>query len=186
MIVSATPKAVQERMQTVPCLRLIDVRTPVEFQEVHATSAVNVPLDTLQPSSIMADVPASEMVYLICRSGGRGQKACEKFRVAGYTNVMNVEGGTLAWTDAGLPVQRGKKMMSLERQVRILAGTIVVVGVALGFLLHPALFGLSAFIGAGLVFAGVTDTCGMGLALAKMPWNRVTKNVCNTTTGATG
>jgi rhodanese-related sulfurtransferase len=186
VIVSATPKAVQERMQTAPGVRLIDVRTPLEFQEVHAMSAMNIPLDTLQPSTVMANVPPGDMVYIICRSGGRGQKACEKIRAAGYTNVMNVEGGTLAWADAGLPVKRGKKMMSLERQVRILAGSLVVVGVALGLLVHPALFGLSAFIGAGLVFAGISDTCGMGLALAKMPWNRATKNVCETTTGAAG
>ena len=183
---TATPKTVYDHMQTSPGHRLIDVRTPVEFQEVHAVSAINSPLDTLQPSTIMANIPASDTVYIICRSGGRGQKACEKIRAAGYTNVMNVEGGTLAWADAGLPVKRGKKMMSLERQVRILAGSLVVVGVALGLLVHPALFGLSAFIGAGLVFAGVSDTCGMGLALARMPWNRVTGNVCETPTGAAG
>ena len=186
MIVSATPKAVQERIQTAPGIRLIDVRTPMEFQEVHAATATNIPLDTLQPNSIMADVPAHEMVYIICRSGGRGQKACEKLRAAGYTNVMNVEGGTLAWVDCGLPVNRGLKRMSLERQVRILAGSLIVVGVVLGFLVHPAIFGLSAFMGAGLMFAGITNTCGMGLALAKMPWNRVTKNVCETKTGAAG
>jgi rhodanese-related sulfurtransferase len=186
MIVSATPKAVHERMQASPGHRLIDVRTPMEFQEVHAVSAVNIPLDTLQPGTMMASVQGTESVYVICRSGGRGQKACEKLRAAGYTNVLNVEGGMLAWADEGLPVKRGKKTMSLERQVRILAGSLVVVGVALGFLVHPALFGLSAFIGAGLVFAGMTDTCGMGLALARMPWNRVTRNVCETPTGVSG
>ena len=74
--------------------------------------------------------------------------------------------------DAGLPVVRGKKAVSLERQVRIAAGSLVVIGVALGLLVHPVLFGLSGFVGAGLVFAGVTDTCGMGMMLARMPWNR--------------
>jgi rhodanese-related sulfurtransferase len=170
---TTTPKAVQERLQSTPTTRLIDVRTPVEFREVHADAAVNIPLDQLQPATVMAGVPDGETVYVICRSGGRAQKACEKFRAAGYTNVVNVEGGTQAWEQAGLPVKRGKKMMSLERQVRIVAGSFVLVGVVLGFVVHPALFGLSGFIGAGLVFAGLTDTCGMGLALAKMPWNRV-------------
>ena len=75
--------------------------------------------------------------------------------------------------ECGLPVVRGKKMVSLERQVRIAAGFLVVLGALLGWFVDPAFVFLSAFIGAGLVFAGVTDTCGMGLMLAKMPWNRV-------------
>ncbi len=109
----------------------------------------------------------------ICRSGSRGRQACEKFRAAGFANVVNVEGGTLAWEQAGLPVVRGKKAISLERQVRIAAGSLVVLGTALGAFVHPAFLGLSAFVGAGLVFAGITDTCGMGMMLARMPWNRV-------------
>jgi rhodanese-related sulfurtransferase len=92
---------------------------------------------------------------------------------AGLTSVANVEGGTLACVEAGLPVVRGKKAISLERQVRIAAGSLVLIGVLLGWLVHPALAGLAAFVGAGLVFAGLTDTCGMGLLLARMPWNRV-------------
>ena len=113
-----------------------------------------------------------EPVYLICRSGSRGKQACEKLLSAGYENVVNVEGGTLAWEKAGLPVRRGKKVISLERQVRIAAGSLVLLGSLLG-LLSPWFFALPAFVGAGLVFSGVTDTCGMGLLLAKMPWNRV-------------
>ena len=108
-----------------------------------------------------------------CRSGGRGKQACEKFHKAGITNVINVEGGTQACVEAGLPVVRGKKSISLERQVRIVAGSIVMLGVLLGFLVHPALFGIPAFVGAGLAFAGITDTCGMGMILARMPWNRL-------------
>lgn len=91
---------------------------------------------------------------------------------AGVEAVVNVEGGTHAWTDAGLPVVRGKKAISLERQVRIGAGFLVVVGVVLGWLADAACASLAAFVGAGLVFAGVTDTCGMGRLLARMPWNR--------------
>jgi rhodanese-related sulfurtransferase len=109
---------------------------------------------------------------MICRSGGRGRQAAEKFHAAGYPNVVNVEGGTLAWERAGLPVVRGKKTMSLERQVRIAAGSLVVLGTVLGAFVHPAFLGLPAIVGAGLIFAGVTDTCGMGMLLARMPWNR--------------
>jgi hypothetical protein len=98
--------------------------------------------------------------------------ACEKFHQMGFTNVVNVEGGTLACEQAGLPIVRGRKAISLERQVRIAAGSLVVTGAVLGYLVHPAFIGLAAFIGAGLVFAGITDTCGMGMLLARMPWNR--------------
>lgn len=154
---------------------LIDVRTPVEFREVHVQLARNLPLDRLDPQAVMQarNGNKDEPLYLICRSGSRGRQACEKFLAAGFTNVVNVEGGTLACVEAGLPVVRGKKAISLERQVRIAAGSLVLLGVLLGWLVHPAFLGLSAFVGAGLVFAGITDTCGMGMMLARMPWNQV-------------
>lgn len=112
-------------------------------------------------------------MYVICNSGNRSGKACEKFLAGGFDEVVNVEGGTKAWDEAGLPVKRGKKAVSLERQVRIAAGSLVLVGVILGFTVHPGFFGLSGFVGAGLLFAGITDTCAMGMLIAKMPWNRV-------------
>jgi rhodanese-related sulfurtransferase len=169
---------------------LIDVRTPVEFRELHIEQARNVPLDRLDPEAVVqpCNGDKDKPVYIICHSGSRGRQACEKFLAAGYTNVLNIEGGTLACVEAGLPIVRGKKAVSLERQVRIAAGLLVLVGVVLGWLVHPALYGLSAFIGAGLVFAGITDTCGMGMMLARMPWNQVkeapaqcyaTKEVCS-------
>lgn len=158
---------------TCHALELVDVRTPIEFQEVHAAGARNVPLDRLDP----ADFPADRPIHVICRSGSRGRQACEKLLAAGR-NVVNVEGGTLAWIECGLPVVRGKKMISLERQVRIVAGMLVMIGVALGWFVHPAFLGLAAFVGAGLTFAGLTDTCGMGLLLARMPWNRTAPATC--------
>ena len=99
-------------------------------------------------------------------------KVSHKLEAAGFTNVVNVEGGTSAWHEAGLPVVEGKKVISLERQVRIVAGSLVVIGAVVGQFVHPLGYGLSALIGAGLVYAGVTDTCGMGMMIAKMPWNR--------------
>ena len=118
------------------------------------------------------DGSAQEPLYVICRSGGRGRQACEKFLQAGFSNVVNVEGGTTACVEAGLPVVRGRKAISLERQVRIAAGSLVLLGAVLGWFVHPAFVGLSAFVGAGLMFAGITDTCGMGMILARMPWNQ--------------
>jgi rhodanese-related sulfurtransferase len=170
-----TPTQLAELCKANSKVDLIDVRTPVEFREVHVEVARNVPLDRLDPAELMQYRNGSndEPLYLICRSGSRGRQACEKFLAAGFTNVANVEGGTLACVETGLPVVRGKKAISLERQVRIAAGLLVLLGALLGWLVHPALVGLAAFIGAGLVFAGVTDTCGMGMMLARMPWNQV-------------
>ena len=153
---------------------LIDVRMPPEYREVHAEGARNYPLDLLDPEAIAAarNGRSSEPLYVICKSGNRSAKAVQKFIDAGIENVVNVEGGTTAWDAAGLPVQRGKKAISLDRQVRIAAGSLVFAGATLGYLVNPYFIGLSAFVGAGLVFAGVTDTCGMGMLIARMPWNR--------------
>jgi rhodanese-related sulfurtransferase len=156
----------------------IDVRTPREFREVHVAQARNIPLDQLDPAALIKirNGSAGEPLYLICRSGSRGRQACEKFLQAGFSNVVNVEGGTMACVEAGLPVVRGKKAVSLERQVRIGAGSLVLLGAVLGWFVHPAFIGLSAFVGAGLVLAGITDTCGMGMILARMPWNQCSQS----------
>lgn len=157
---------------------LIDVRMPVEYREVHLEIARNVPLDRLDVAALMQarNGSANEPLYVICHSGCRGQQACEKFLKAGFTNVVNIEGGTMACVEAGLPVVRGKKAISLERQVRIAAGSLVLLGAVLGLLVHSAFIGLSAFVGVGLVFSGITDTCGMGMILARMPWNQCSQS----------
>jgi rhodanese-related sulfurtransferase len=154
---------------------MVDVRTPAEFSEVHATRAQNEPLDTLQPKALFESgkLRNDGPVYLICRTGGRAAKAANKFAAQGFDQGVVVEGGTEAWAAAGLPVERGTpKAISLERQVRIAAGALVLTGVLLAYFVNPAFIGLSAFVGAGLVFAGITGWCGMGLLLARFPWNR--------------
>ena len=153
---------------------LIDVRMPTEYREVHAKGAANFPLDSLDPKVVVESVGgnANKPVYLICKSGNRSSTAMQKFLSAGIENVVNVEGGTTAWVNAGLPVVRGQKSVSLERQVRIAAGFLTLLGAVLGFFVHRYFVGLSAFVGAGLMFAGITDTCGMGMMLSKMPWNQ--------------
>jgi len=169
-----TPVGLQHLLETQPELSVIDVRTPVEFAEVHVPQARNEPLDQLDPRSLVeaGQVSKDQSVYLLCRSGGRAAKAAQTFLTAGIENPVVVEGGTLAWIEAGLPVTRGAvKVMSLERQVRIAAGSLVLTGVLLAIVVHPYFIGISAFVGAGLVFAGITDWCGMGLILAKLPWN---------------
>jgi len=165
-----TPSELQKLLATQPDLAVLDVRTPVEYAEVHARPARNIPLSELRPDGLAErkDRP----IYLLCQSGTRASKAAEQLSLAGYAQPIVVEGGTSAWIKAGLPIERSAvKVMSLERQVRIAAGTLVFLGVLLGFLVSPWFFGLSGLVGAGLVFAGITDFCGMGLLIAKLPWN---------------
>jgi rhodanese-related sulfurtransferase len=168
---TVVPSVLHKLLTDQPSTPLIDVRTHVEFAEVHVPQARSIPLDELNPSAL--DLPKDKPVFLLCRSGQRASKAVHKFLAAGFTHPLVVEGGTLAWIDAGLPVTRGAvKVISLERQVRIVAGGIVVIGVLLAQFVDHRFIWLSGFVGGGLVFAGVSDFCGMGLLLAKMPWNK--------------
>ena len=139
-IQTITPKGLSELIRSGKKVDLIDVRTPVEYREVHADIAKSLPLDQLNLEKIASlRTDASQPLYIICKSGGRGKQGCEKLLSLGQSNVINVEGGTTAWEQAGLPVVRGKKAMSLERQVRIAAGALVFTGSALGFF-RPSLF----------------------------------------------
>ena len=178
MVTTISPQQLAELLSSDPSIRLIDVRTPAEFGEVHVTAARNLPLDRLDPAAVSAEAGNGEPLYFICKSGGRSGKACEKLIAAGVTNVISVDGGTTACEAAGLPVVRGRKAMSLERQVRIAAGALVFGGVMLAAfagndMLEKVGLGIAGFVGAGLVFAGITDTCGMAMLISRMPWNQV-------------
>lgn len=152
---------------------LIDVRTPGEFASVHAQGAINVPLDRISADAVRRVVgDAGGPIFVICKSGARAAKACDALLNQGVGEVISVEGGTDAWVAAGLPVVRSKGVISLERQVRIGAGLLVLVGTLLGAFVHPGFLALSGFVGAGLTVAGVTDWCGMALLLGKAPWNQ--------------
>lgn len=153
---------------------LIDVRTPAEYGSVHVEAALNVPLDGLDTGALAEQRKSSSEspVYVVCQSGARSRQACEKLCEAGVVAV-SVEGGTPACERAGLAVKRGKQTLSLERQVRIAAGAFVALGTLLAVVVSPWFLVVPGFIGCGLIFAGLTDWCGMGMLLAKMPWNRV-------------
>lgn len=156
-------------------VELIDVRTRVEFSELHASTAKNIPLSELDPDAVMArhtEMFTDQPLYLICQSGKRSSKASEKFQAAGYDNTINVIGGTREWQAKGLPIEQNEQVISLERQVRIAAGTVTLVGILLAYLIHPYFLAVAIFVGAGLVFAGISNTCGMGMLLTRMPWNR--------------
>ena len=179
MIATISPTMLADLRRKGDTFALIDVRTPAEFGEVHVDFAHNIPLDRLDLQAVKA-VAGAGPVYFVCKSGTRSQKACEKMLAAGLKDVVSVAGGTAACEAAGVPVIRGRKVMSLERQVRIAAGALVAGGAALpGFGPESPVdwqaigAGLAGFVGCGLMFAGITDTCGMAMILAKLPWNQV-------------
>jgi rhodanese-related sulfurtransferase len=150
---------------------LIDIRDPDEFARNHIAGAQSVPLATIEQAHLALD-PEQDVIFT-CRTGMRTGAYCEKLaaRVVGEAFVL--DGGVDGWSKAGLPVATDAKApLEIIRQVQIAAGSLVLIGVLLGFLLSPAWFGLSAFVGAGLVFAGVSGTCAMASLLKAMPWNR--------------
>lgn len=167
------PLAVRERHVREPRAVLLDVRSPAEFEAAHIVGSRNVALATLDPTALAAgDVTYETPVTVVCFSGARARTAAERLVQAGFSDVVVLERGLQGWSAAGLPVQKGAGgAISLERQVRITAGSLVVLGVVLAAAVSPYAILLSAFVGAGLVFSGVTDTCGMGLLLARAPWN---------------
>ena len=188
MIATISPTKLADLRRKGDKVTLIDVRTPAEFGEVHVDFARNIPLDRLDLQAVKA-VAGDGPVYFVCKSGTRSQKACEKLIGAGLKDVVSVEGGTTACEAAGVPVIRGRKVMSLERQVRIAAGALVAIGAALAAFGPEAPVnwqaigaGLAGFVGCGLVFAGVTDTCGMAMLIARMPWNQASGGGCRTAT----
>lgn len=170
-----TPQELKELLANGQPIQLIDVRTPAEYTEVHVQGARLVPLDKFDPQKVLTECNGSsqEPIYVICRSGNRAKTAGKKLRSAGHTNVVLVEGGTLACEQAGLPIVRGKRIaLSIERQTRIAIGIGVLAFTLLGYFVHPAFLLGSAFFGAGLIFAGITDWCGMALLIARLPWNQ--------------
>jgi NAD(P)H-flavin reductase len=165
----------RERFRNVALL--YGTRTPAdilyhrELARLHIRGARLLPLNEL--SRRIGEVDRAHPVVVVCRSGKRSAQAREQLTAAGFERVRDLEGGLLAWEQAGLPLEMAARApWSLERQVRVVGGSLVLLGVVLGATVHSAFFGLSAFVGAGLVFAGITDWCGMGILLSKMPWNR--------------
>jgi rhodanese-related sulfurtransferase len=174
MMKSITANELSNMVASGKHIDLIDVRTPMEYRSLHVTIARNEPLSGLDPKAIQSarNGSSGEPLYVVCRSGGRSKQACEKFLASGITNVINVEGGTMACESAGMPVVRGKKSIPLNCQVQIITGSLVVLGSALAVWGHPYWAALPGLMGAGLMFSGITDTCAMGSCLARMPWNQ--------------
>ena len=154
---------------------LIDVRTPAEYASVHVPQARLTPLDDLDCGAVIASRQgaAHEPIYILCHSGVRAGKAVAKFAEAGFAETVVVDGGTQAWVDAGLPVERGARaVIPLDRQLQLTVGSLVVVGVLLSVLVNAHWIWLSGFVGAGLMMAGATGFCPMRILIARMPWNQ--------------
>ncbi|QOV99598.1 rhodanese-like domain-containing protein [Rhodococcus pyridinivorans] len=174
--VTVDPNSLHESLDSGKNVRIIDVRTPGEFESVHIPGAYNVPLDLLREHRDEFCAHFDENVVLVCRSGQRAGQAEETLRDAGLFNLHILAGGMLGWESAGLPVNRGAERWDLERQVRLVAGSLVLSSV-LGSIAVPKLKWLAAGIGGGLTFAALSNTCAMGMLLSKLPYNRAAS--CN-------
>jgi len=165
-----TVEEAQQKQNGAQAAQWVDVRSESEFAAGHIPGAANIPLNELEAR--LGDISSDKPVLLICQSGKRAEIAAELLEKC-RAEIVLLEGGTKAWSSAGLPlVQSVRTSWSLERQVRLIAGLLVVIGVALAVTVHPLFMGLAAFVGVGLTFAGATDICAMGMLLAKMPWNK--------------
>ena len=168
------PAELQSRLASGGQLQLVDVREHPEFAAGRIAGARLLPLGEVERRA--AELDRSRPVVCVCRSGKRSAQAAEKLAALGFADVRQLDGGLMAWEQAGLPLERDAHApWALERQVRFAAGLLVLAGLGLS-LVWPVAVALSWFVGAGLVFAAVTDWCGMGLLLAKMPWNRPKQN----------
>lgn len=154
-----------------PDTLIVDVRTPGEFETVHIRGSINLPLDQVDAHLARIVADAGGQMLLVCQSGNRATQACTKLAGAGLTEATVLTGGISAWLATGGPVLHGRQRWSLERQVRLVAGLIVVLAVLASVWL-PATRYVAGFVGAGLTFAALTDTCAMGMLLARLPYNR--------------
>lgn len=154
---------------------LLDVRTPAEYADGHLSGAVNIPLSELEDH--LDELRLYRQVLVYCRSSNRSNTACQLLTRAGIQNSLNLDGGIVAWREQGLQTvchQRGT--ISIDRQVKLIAGVLILTGLLLSQFVHPAFIGLTAFVGAGLTFAGSSNICMMAILLSKMPWNQVQKH----------
>ena len=170
VLISLTPEIVEQRVREGHAM-LIDIRDDDEFARRHIPGALS------QPLSRFAAVSLPEMaqtdVIFTCRSGMRTAANADRLAAPVAGNAYVLAGGLDGWERAGLPVEANRKApLEMMRQVQIVAGSLVLIGAGLGWLVSPLFFGLSAFVGAGLMFAGISGFCGMAKLLAMLPWNR--------------
>lgn len=166
-----SPREARVLVDSHPDLKLVDVRSESEFGEEHIEGSINVPIDTIiSRASELGCTGAGYVVF--CRAGTRAPMAADMLVQAGVPCVKVMRGGITAWRKEGFEVVKGEGRLSIERQIRTIAGALVLLGVLLAAFVHPAFVALSGLVGAGLMYAGVTDNCMMGMLLMKLPYNR--------------
>jgi rhodanese-related sulfurtransferase len=161
-----------QQLQQGTLIQVLDVRTPAEFESVHIPGSYNLPLDQLGTHRGVLGAGTQQPLVLVCRSGTRAREAQVLLHSAGRESIEILEGGLVAWEQAGLPVERGRARWSMERQVRGVAGGLVLAGAVGGLFVWRPLGALAAFVGGGLLYSALTDTCGMAALLARLPYNR--------------
>jgi len=170
---SVSPDELNRLLSGGRAAELLDVRTPGEFSSAHVPGARLLPLGDLDAAEFLKQHDPDKTIYVLCQTGGRARRAIEKFRQAGFNECVLVEGGTQAWMEAGLPVDRGEtRVLSLLRQTQITVGAVSAGGALLAVAVHPWFALIPLVTGCGLLVAGLTGFCGLALVLAKMPWNR--------------
>lgn len=166
-----SPSDASSLLKQNPQAKILDVRSAMEFNQIHIEPSINIPIDML--SSKFDELSQSKQSYLVlCHTGNRAAMAADMLIQSGIHSVKVIQGGIINWQKEKLPVIKGQGGISLERQVRIIAGSLVLLGVILSFLLHGAFIFISVFVSCGLIFAGITDNCLMGILLMKLPYNK--------------
>ncbi|MFF8812498.1 rhodanese-like domain-containing protein [Streptomyces pactum] len=168
---SLTPAVLHRLLREGRAPRLLDVRTPAEFRTAHIPGSYNVPLATLSEHRAELRDHLDEDVVLICRSGARAAQAGQALAGAGLPGLRVLDGGMVAWEEAGAPVNRGPERWDMERQVRLVAGSVVLASGLVGVLV-PGVHLIGTAVGAGLTYAALSNTCAMGVLLSKLPYNR--------------
>lgn len=158
--------------------QVIDVREDIEYRAEHIPGTSHLPLLELSEEKV-THLKRDKPLYIVCKSGFRSQKAAEKLMHFGFNQVYVLEGGLDAWKQARHVLNRGQErhVWSLDRQVCFSAGVLVLLGIALSWGVHPLFVCLSLFVAGGLVFSALTNTSGMALMLAKMPWNKMKRQI---------
>ena len=174
-VTSLAPETLHSWIQEHQDLVVIDVRSAAEFGSIHIRGSYNVPLPLLSEHSDELAARLGSRVVLVCQSGARAEQARQRLAGAGISTAYALTGGVPGFAAAGGEVVRGKERWDLERQVRLVAGSLVVLGLAGGRFVSPKLRMLAGAIGTGLTFSAATNTCAMGQAISAMPWNKVAK-----------
>jgi len=174
-----SPRDASSLLKQDPQTKILDVRSALEFSQVHIEHSLNIPIDMI--SAKINELSQSRQNYLVlCHTGNRAAMAADMLIQSGIHTVKVMQGGIVRWQKEKLPVIKGQGTMSLERQVRLIAGSLVLLGIIMSWLLNWAFIFVSVFVSSGLIYAGLTDNCLMGMLLMKLPYN---KNLYKTKAG---